>query len=431
MHVDRPDDRQQEGEELGVGVRVVARVEQVLPVVRAHRPVVVLARAVDARERLLVDEEHQAVLRGEPPHHAHHEHVVVRADRRRLVDRRHLELAGRDLVVAGLGRDAEPPQLAVEIHHERQDPLADRAEVLVLELLALGRRGTEQGPAGQQQVGAVLGEPAVDEEVLLLGADVREDPLGVGVAEPAQDAQRVLAERLLRAEQRDLVVERLARERDERGRDRQRHAVRLDLQEDRRGDVPGGVAACLERGPDAARRERARVRLALDQVLAGELGDRLAVAGRGQERVVLLGGRAGHRHEPVRVVGGAVGQRPFLHAMRDGVDDGWIERLVPLDGAPQLLEDRLGEVLALGRLVEHVLAVDVGPGELEVVLRLRDAVGGDVGDGLVSSGQSGLLRVSRLGHPSSPITLCIAHEIAGERRRKSAYQRRRLRHQGR
>ena len=141
------------------------------------------------------------------------------------------------------------------------------------------------------------------------------------VAEPAQDAQRLLAQRLLRAQQRDLVVERLAGERDERGRDRQGHAVRLDLEEDRPGDVPGGVAAGLERGPDAAGRERAGVGLALHQVLAGELGDRLAVAGRVQERVVLLGRGAGHRHEPVRVVGGAVRHRPLLHAVGDRIDD--------------------------------------------------------------------------------------------------------------
>ena len=121
------------------------------PVVGRHRPVVVLARAVDAGERLLVDEEHQAVLRGEPAHRGHHDHVVVGADRGRLVDRRHLELARGHLVVAGLGRDAQAPQLAVEIHHEREDPLADRAEVLVLQLLALGRRGAEQGPAGEQR----------------------------------------------------------------------------------------------------------------------------------------------------------------------------------------------------------------------------------------------------------------------------------------
>ena len=173
------DDRDEEGQELGVGVRVVARVEEVLAVVGAIDQLLCLPEPLMPGERLLVDEEHQAVLRREPPHHAHHDHVVVGADRGRLVDRRHLELARRDLVVAGLGRDAEAPQLAVEIHHEREDPLADRAEVLVLELLALGRRGAEQGPAGQEQVGPLLGEPAVDEEVLLLGTDVREDAAGV------------------------------------------------------------------------------------------------------------------------------------------------------------------------------------------------------------------------------------------------------------
>ncbi len=137
VDVDAADDADEEGQELGVGVRVVPRVEEVLAVIGAHRPVVVLARPVDPREWLLVDEEHQAVLRREPSHHAHHDHVVVGPDRGRLEDGGHLELARSHLVVTGLGRDAQAPQLAVEIHHERQDPLADRPEVLVLELLAL------------------------------------------------------------------------------------------------------------------------------------------------------------------------------------------------------------------------------------------------------------------------------------------------------
>ena len=46
-----------------------------------------------------------------------------------------------------------------------------------------------------------------------------------------------------------------------------------------------------------------------------------------------------------------------------------------------LLVDRLGEVLALGVLVEDVLAVDVGAGAFEVVLGLGDPVVGDRRDG--------------------------------------------------
>ena len=386
MGVDGTDDRDEEGQELGVGMRVAARVEEVLALVGGHRPVVVLARPVDPGERLLVDEEREAVLRRDPPHQRHDHHVVVGPDRRRLEHRGHLELGRCDLVVAGLGRDAEPPQFAIEIHHERQDPLADRAEVLVLELLALGRRRPEQGPPGQQQVRPLLGETAVDEEVLLLGADRREDPLRAVVAEPAQDPQGLLAERLVAAQERDLVVERLTGERDVGGRDRERDAVRLDLQEDRRGHVPGRVAARLERRPDAARRERARVRLALDEVPAGELGDRAAVAARRQERVVLLGRGAGHRHEPVGVVRGALGERPLLDRVRDRVDDRGVERLVPVDRLAQLLVDRLGEVLALGDVVEHVAAVDVGPRALQEVLGLCDPVGRDPRNRGLSSG---------------------------------------------
>ena len=107
--------------------------------------------------------------------------------------------------------------------------------------------------------------------------------LAVVLPNQLQDAQGLLAEGLLRAQHRDLVVQRLARVGDEAGGDGQGHAVGLDLQEDRAGDVPGGVAAGLEGGADAARREGAGVRLALDEALAGELGDGLAVAGGAQE----------------------------------------------------------------------------------------------------------------------------------------------------
>jgi len=63
-----------------------------------------------------------------------------------------------------------------------------------------------------------------------------------------------------------------------------------------------------------------------------------------------------------------VSQRPLLDALSDGVGDGRIEGLQALDRAAQLLEDRLGQVLALGRLAEDVRTVDVFAGVLEVVL---------------------------------------------------------------
>ena len=143
----------------------------------------------------------------------------------------------------------------------------------------------------------------------------------VVVAEEPQDAQRLLRQRFHRAEQRRLLVERLAGPAEERGRDDQRRAVGPFEDEGGAGRVPGGVAAGLEGGADAAGGKRTGVRLAADQFLAAELGDRLAVAGRGEEAVVLLGGQAGHRLEEVREVGRALLDGPVLHGRGDRVGD--------------------------------------------------------------------------------------------------------------
>ena len=138
----------------------------------AEREVDVLARAVDAGEGLLVEEALHAVLLGDRLEGRHQQLLVVGGDVGALEHRRDLELAGRDLVVAGLGGDAELEELALGVHHEAEHPLGDGAEVVVVELLALGRLGAEEGAAGVEQVGAGEEEVAVDQEVLLLGAAV-------------------------------------------------------------------------------------------------------------------------------------------------------------------------------------------------------------------------------------------------------------------
>jgi hypothetical protein len=73
--------------------------------------------------------------------------------------------------VARLDRDAEGGELELGLEHAREHALGDRAEVVVVELLALGGRRAEQGAPGGEQVGARRDEALVDEEVLLLDAD--------------------------------------------------------------------------------------------------------------------------------------------------------------------------------------------------------------------------------------------------------------------
>ena len=101
------------------------------------------------------------------------------------------------------------------------------------------------------------------------------------------------------------------------------------------------------------------VRLALDQLLAGELRDRRAVARGRVEGVVLLGCGVRQRLEPVRVVGGALLHRPFLHRLRDRVGERGVQRLAACERPLQRLVDVLGQAASLDRRREHVRAEDL------------------------------------------------------------------------
>ena len=187
------------------------------------------------------------------------------------------------------------------------------------------------------------------------------------VAEQLQRADRRLGQRVHRAQQRDLVVQRLAGPRRERRRDAQQRAVGVLEDERGAGRVPGGVAAGLEGGADAAGGERRRVGLALDELLAGELGQRRALAGRGVEAVVLLGGQAGQRLEHVACSGWrpSPAPTPSWPARRR-------RRAMVSSASPrarvlrQPLVDVLGQALALDGRAEDVGAEDlvVGGGEV-------------------------------------------------------------------
>src|SRR5262249_15813219 len=156
--------------------------------------------------------------------------------------------------------------------------------------------------AGRQQVGTGEEEVAIDQEVFLLRTCGRSHKRFVRLAEQLKHALSLLVQSLHRAQERRLLVQRFAGPGDERRRNAQRRAVWIFQNVRRAGNIPNRVTASFERGANAARREARAVRLALDQLLAGELGHRTAVAIRREEAVVLLGREAGERVEHVGVV---------------------------------------------------------------------------------------------------------------------------------
>ena len=353
--VDRLDHGAEEQQELRVLTRRLTGLEQVDARVGRDGPVVVLAGAVDAREGLFVQQADHTVLAGDLLHELHGELVVVSGDVGGGEDGRELMLRGRDLVVLRLGEHTELPQLLVQIVHERGNARLDGAEVMILQLLPLGRLRAEQGPAGIDEVLALAVKRLVDEEVLLLRADRRADGLDLVMPEQLQDTQALLVDGLHRAQQRRLFVERLAAVGTERGRDIQ--DLILDEREGRR--VPRGIASGLERGAQTAGGEAGRVRLALDELLAGKFHDHAAVGGGRDERVVLFGRDAGHGLEPVGEVRRAELDSPVLHGIGDDVGCGQIEALALVDGGVDIFKNSLRKLLLHHGFAEHMAAKEI------------------------------------------------------------------------
>ena len=109
--------------------------------------------------------------------------------------------------------------------------------------------------------------------------------------------------------------------------------------------------------------------LAADQFLATELRERAAVGGGAIERVVLLGGNAGQRLEPVREVRRAVFDGPILERRGDGVGRRRVERLAAHDGVAQRLICRLRQPGLLDLVAEHARPERL----FHVRRRMRDA----------------------------------------------------------
>ena len=346
------DDSGQEYQELQVLHGRVARVQQIL-VGGGHGPVVVLAAAVHTLKGLLVLQADQTVLGSDLLHHLHGQQVVVNGNIGGVEDGGQLMLAGSHFVVLGLGGNAQLPQLLVQLLHKCGDLGTDDTEVMLLQLLTLGRGSTEQSAAGEDQILTCLVVLLLDKEILLLGADGGGDVINI-LAKQLQDADGLTGQCVHGAQQGGLFVQCLAGVADESGGDAQ-HVI---LHESVAGGVPCGVAAGLAGGTQAAGGEGGSIGLAAHQLLAGELHDGGAVAHGAHKAVVLLTGDAGQRLEPVGVVGGTQLHGPALHHAGHNVCHLDIQGCALVQGALQALVSSARQALLHYMLVKDLAAVD-------------------------------------------------------------------------
>ena len=140
----------------------------------------------------------------------------------------------------------------------------------------------------------------------------------------------------------------------------QRGAGWILLQEGRASGIPGGVASGLEGGTQATGREAGGIRLALDQFFTRKFHQHLALGGGGDEGLVLFGGQAGQRLEPVRVMGGAFLDGPVLHGAGHHLGHFQRQFLVAALNFQQLAEDVLGQAFAHDGVREAVDAENAG-----------------------------------------------------------------------
>ena len=376
-----------EHQELGVGVRGLAGVEQRAQFGITDGVVHVLARAVDAVEGLFVQQALEPVTFGHVAQGGHDDVVVVHGQVAGLKQRRDLVLAGGGFIVAGAHGHAQFVELAFHFHHVGQHALGDDPEVLVAEFLALGRTGAEQRTSRHLQVGTGKVEVVVDAEIFLLQTGIGDHrQLGLD-AEQLQHAAGLTVEGLAGTQQRGLLVQGHTGPGKEHGGDAQEGPVGVFHDVGGAGHVPGRIAARLKGGAQAAGGEGRGVGLAADQHGAGKFGDDAALSVRHQEAVVLFRRLTGQGIEDMGEVGGTFFYGPVLHDGGHGIGDAGIHALAELDGLVQGLVDILGQAFTHHLVGEHVTAENVGGlGVVEVQRRRFRLVGGDGLNGTSAGG---------------------------------------------
>ena len=164
------------------------RIQQIETGIGRKRPVNVLAGAIDAVERLFVQERLHAMAIGHLVYGFHNELICISGYIRLRIDTGYFKLIGRHLVVLCLGRNAHGPELSVEFGHKCCDFFFDRTVVVILQLLTLCGHRAHDGTPGKNEIRPLLEEFCIDKKVLLLWSDTGVHSIHLMLTQKAQDS---------------------------------------------------------------------------------------------------------------------------------------------------------------------------------------------------------------------------------------------------
>ena len=317
----------QEHHKLGVLPGGFSGAEKVSAGVGSQGPVIVLAGAVYTLEGLFVEQTDQVVLCSALFHNLHRKLVCIAGIVGIRIDGGQFVLAGSSFVVLCFGKNTQTPKLFVQVLHKVRDPGANGAKIVVIQFLTLGRQSAEQGAPGEAQVRPLCIHILGKQEIFLFCANTGGDSLCLLIAKQAQNSHCLLGNLINRTEQGSLFVKGSTCIGEETGGDIQA-AISYKSE---RGGVPGSVAPGFKGSPQTAGGERRCVRLASNQSLAFKFHNNPAFTGRFNKRVMLFGGNASHRLEPVGVVGSALFQSPNFHSLSNFIGNIQLQRGAILD----------------------------------------------------------------------------------------------------
>ena len=89
-------------------------------------------------------------------HDVHEQGVVVDGQVGLLINRGQFKLIGCDFIVSCFHRNPQFDAFSFKLSHEGHYPVGDTSKVVIVELLTLGRRMTQQGSPCQYDVGTCV-----------------------------------------------------------------------------------------------------------------------------------------------------------------------------------------------------------------------------------------------------------------------------------
>ena len=211
---------------------------------------------------------------------------------------------------------------------------------MVVQLLSLRRHRAKESPPGIDQVLPPKVFFPVDKKVLLLCADRGLYGAGTRIAEEAEQAERLPAERLHGAKERCLFVKRLSGKGAKRRRNAESHILPLPPEEGGACAVPDRIAPGLKGGPEPAGGKGGGIRLAPDKLPSGKFEDRLPLGIHGgEEAVVLLRRNAVQGLKPVGIMARSILYGPLPHRLCHGIRDRRVQLIALLHGLSEPLID--------------------------------------------------------------------------------------------